>query len=195
MAKIVLGGRTVLDLPPVWRDNAAGRLLTLFKPFFFNQAKFLKDHVIKPALRGDIRPLIYASIIYPIVGEAVADIKNAVRGKGQDERPDWDKYPYDRIVDNISQVGGFGIAADVINSLTTGTPTTTYQFLTGPVVGDLVDAIQLLHSTWDTRERAILRRIPTIGPALSRHLAPPKHRKPSALESGKITKTIHKVFN
>ena len=192
MAKIVLGGRTVLDLPPVWRDNWCGRLLTLFKPFFFNQSKFIKDHIIKPALHGDTRALIYASIIYPAVGEIVADIKTAVRGKSQDERPDWDKYPYDRIVDNISQVGGFGIASDVINSLTTATPTTTYQLLTGPIVGDLVDAVSLLHGSWEQRERAILRRIPTVGPALSRHLAPPKHRRKGALESGVVTRHIEK---
>lgn len=198
MAKIVLGGRTVLDLPPVWRDNWAGRLLTMFKPFFFNQSKFIKDHIIKPALRGDVRPLVYAAIVYPAVGEIVADIKGAVRGKPQNERPDWERFPYDRIIDNISQVGGFGIASDVINSLTTATPTTTYQLLTGPIVGDIVDAVSLLHGTWETRERFFLRRVPTIGPALSRQLVPPKHRRKGVLESGTVTKTIEKgkeLFN
>lgn len=194
MSKMVLGGRTVLDLPPVWRDNWAGRLITMFKPFFFNQTKFIKDQILKPALRGDTRALLYAAIVYPALGEAVADIKNFVRGKDQNERPDWDKFPFDRVLDNISQVGGFGVASDVINSLTTGTPTTTYQLLTGPVIGDVVDAVHMVNTTWENRERGIIRRIPTIGPALSRHLVPPKHRKRGALERGVVTKGIEKVF-
>lgn len=176
MSKIVLSGRTALDIPPVWKNTMAGRLLTMFKPFFFNQAKFVKNYVLMPALRGeDFRPLLYASIMYPAVGEAVADLKNFVRGRSQDDRPDWDEFPADRVVDNISQVGGFGIASDVLGALTTGTPTTTYQLLTGPVVGDVVDLVQMLRGTWEQKERGVLRRIPGVGPALSRYVAPPKN--------------------
>src|SRR5258708_6812319 len=195
MAKIVLGGRSVLDLPPIWRNNWAGRILTMFKPFFFNQSKFFKDQILKPALRGNIKPLLYASIIYPALGEAVVDLKNFVRGKNQDERPDWNRFPADRVLENLSNVGAFGVATDVMNSMTTATPTTTYQLLTGPVVGDAVDAIGLVQDTWEARERFFLRRIPTIGPAVSRYLVPPKHRKKGVLESGTVTKTLEKVFN
>lgn len=195
MAKIVLMGRNVLDLPPQWRTNWAGRLLTMFKPFFFNQTRFIKDYILKPALHGNVRPLLYASIIYPALGEVVADLKYFVRGRDQSERPDWNKFPADRVLDNISQVGGFGVVSDVVNSVTTGTPTTTYQWLTGPVVGDIVDAVHLMRGTWESRERAFLRRVPTVGPALSRHLVPPKHRKKGALERGVVTRHAEKVFD
>jgi hypothetical protein len=85
--------------------------------------------------------------------------------------------------------------SDVVNSVTTGTPTTTYQLLTGPVVGDIVDAVHMLNTTWDSRERAVLRRVPTIGPALSRLVVPPKHRRKGALERGVITKGIDKALD
>jgi hypothetical protein len=194
MTRIVLGGRNVLDLPPVWRNSTAGRLLTMFKPFFFNQTKFLKDYVIKPALKGkDFRPLIYAAVMYPTLGEAIADLKYFVRGKGLDDRPDWDQFPADRIIDNIAQVGGFGITADIMDALNSGTPTTTYRFLTGPVVGDIVDLKRMLSGGSESLERGLLRRIPGVGPALSEWLAPPKKEYKTPLQKGWVTKKIEKV--
>ncbi len=196
MDHIIMGGRTVLDLPPMWKTSMAGRLLTMFKPFFFLQAKFIKNSVLMPALRSkdrDIRPLLYAAVLYPTVGELATDLKHLVRGRTMDERPDWEKYPYDRVIDSLSQVGGFGIAADVFGAMTSSSPTATWRFLFGPVAGDAVEAVGLAKAGWETKERAVLRRIPTIGPALSRYLVPPKHRTKGVLERGTVTKTIESL--
>lgn len=194
MSQMVLGGRTVMDLPPVWKTSPAGRLLTKFKPFFFLQTKFIKDQIVKPAMRGDMRPLIYASIVYPLVGEAVADLKGLARGKSLDDRPNWDKFKIDRIVDNISNVGGFGMAADVLNTMWTGGQATTLEFLTGPVYSDASEMLNFLSMKQEQKERFLLRRIPTVGPYLARHFTPPKHPYKSPLERGVITTTIDKML-
>lgn len=190
MSHIVLGGRTVLDLPPVWKTTTAGRLLTKFKPFFFLQTKFIKDQILKPALRGDMRPLIYASIAYPLLGEAVADMKTIAKGKSLDDRP---QEVLDRVIDNIATVGGFGMAADVMNTAWTGGQATTLEFLVGPYFSDLAHAINFPAASSDQKERELLKRIPGVGPALARHLVPPKHPYKSLLERGTATKMVDKV--
>ncbi|MGC1580559.1 MAG: hypothetical protein WA766_03700 [Candidatus Acidiferrales bacterium] len=169
--------RNVLELPPAWNRSAAARLVTQYKPFFFQQAKFIKDQVLLPALRGqDYKPLLYMAALFPTFGEIAADLKNYVRGKSMEDRPDLEEHTFDRVVENISQIGGFGIFADTINAMTSSSPTMTYQFLTGPSVSDVVEATRLPFSNHETIERAFLRRIPTLGPATSRMLVPPKHK-------------------
>lgn len=185
--------RNALVLPPLWNANPLTRLLTQYKPFFFTQARFIKDNVILPALRdGDFRPLMYMAVLFPTFGELAADIKTWARGRSVDERPSWEDYPYDRVVSNVSQVGAFGVVADVTSAMTSSSPTATYQFLTGPTVSDIAETIHLPFAKRATQERALLRRIPSLGPALSEYAVPVKHKK-SFLEAGGITKTIHEI--
>lgn len=196
LTNIFLGGRTVLDLPPSWKDNATGRILTMFKPFFYNQTKIIKDFVVKPALRGDMKPLLYALAVYPTMGEITYPLRSLLAGRNpNDSRPDWDEHPYDRYIFDVSQAGGFGMMADVANALTSATPESTYRLLTGPVLGDIVDLSRLiLHPHFKNLEKELLRKIPVIGSALAEHFAPSKHHK-GLLEKGTITHGIEKVFD
>ena len=193
---IVLGGqRTALDLPPAWKGHWSIRTLTMFKPFLYNQAKLIKDYVILPALRdGNFKPLMYMAILYPTLGELSSDLKILSRGRDpRTERPDWDKFPLDRIISNVSNVGGFGVAADVMSALTSASPTTTWQAIFGPAYSELVDIVRFPGLSMENKARAIVRRVPGVGLGLSRYLMPTSHPRQDALQKGTVTKTLKKA--
>jgi hypothetical protein len=197
LARISLGGRTVLDVPLLWKSTAAGRMLTMFKPFIFDQGRFVKDHIIKPALRSegrDLRPLMYAAILFPTFGEITADVRKWAHGQSLDDRP---KHYLDRIAEDLSQVGSFGMLSDMLNVMWSGQPGGTLEFLGGPVASDaekLFDAPKKLfsHDGRGQLEKEFLRSIPTIGPALSRHLFPPKRPYKNFFEKGGLTNMVKK---
>ena len=49
---------------------------------------------------------MYLSLLFPAFGEAVADVKEVARKGSLEERP---QAGIDRLIDNMSQAGGFGI--------------------------------------------------------------------------------------
>lgn len=202
MNNLVLGGRrTVLDLPPSWKGHWSMRMITMFRPFLFNQAKIIKDHVILPALRdGNLKPLMYMSILYPTFGELAADLKTIARGHSLSERPDWNRFPYDRIIDNVASVGGFGVAADMLSATTSASPITTWKMLYGVVESELVDDFNFLIHVLDFSKhnlknelRFLLRRVPGIGLGFSNTLLPSPKPYESPLQRGVVTKKIHSM--
>lgn len=194
-AGFVFANKTMLSadsfsLPEVWRDSAAMRVLTMYKPFLFLQTKFVRDEIIKPAIAGDLRPLIWAAVTFPAFGEIAGDIKMLARGRDQKDRPDFNKYPADRVLDNIAQIGGFGVAFDVTNAMAAGTPVQTYSFLNGPVVSTGVDILTMPGKTKSQNLSLALRRIPVVGAATAEAVAPPKKRVPGPLQRGVVSKAL-----
>lgn len=205
-AAFVFANKTMLQadafaLPTIWRDNPWGRIATMYKPFVFMQTKFVRDEIIKPAIkRQDFRPLIWAAVTFPILGEIAGDLKMLARGRSPSEdRPDFDKYPMDRIVDNMAQIGGLGVALDVTNAVATGSPTQTLSFLSSPFVTDVADTAMLIRPTWTraqeearSRDRLsyFLKRVPVVGPLASAAAVPRKARVPGPLQKGLVTKTL-----
>lgn len=188
--------------PELWRNSPFGRIMTMYKPFLFLQTKFVRDEILKPALgigmKQDLRPLLWAAVAFPTLGEIAGDIKSLARGRGMEDRPDFGKYPADRILDNISQVGGVGMAYDVTNAMAVGSPVQTYSFLNGPVISTGVDLATLLRSTSTSKQadtlakqRAsfLLRKIPVIGSAVTEAVVQPKHA-PTALQRGVVSKKL-----
>ena len=108
---------------------------------------------------------------WPTLGEVAADVKMLARGRDLEDRPD---NPLARVLDNVSQLGAFGILQDTTTALTSGSPLTTYQFLTGPAFGDVVETMTLPGASAEAQKRYFLRKIPIVGPALVNTLAPPQ---------------------
>lgn len=184
--------QTVLSLPPLWKLNPYVRVATLFKQYAFGQAKFFKDFVIKPALRdGNYKPFIYLGVLFPTVGEVAADLKELARRGTLEERPDWDRLPYDRLASNMAQVGSFGIITDVFTAITSGYPGVSAAFLTGPVVSDVADVMELPGKSLTVTERLLLGKIPTFGPILKEKLVPPERKKK---KEGRLTEMIEELF-
>lgn len=183
---------TVLELPKRWKQTPEMRMLTMYKSFAFNQAKFIKDHVFKPALKGDMRPLIYFSTIFPIAGEAIADIKTLVRRGDLKSRPDG-RFILDRLVDNYLQLGSLGILADMMYGLSSPNDSTFLRFLGGPLAGDVADAHRVWQDFWQRKEfdelgKQVTRRVPVVGPIVSDKLFGQKQKTKSFLQSGGLTK-------
>lgn len=190
------------NLPRWWLSSPEARTITMYKQFAFQQAKFIKDFVLKPAiLQGEFKPLVYMSLIFPTFGELIADAKRMARWGDLKERPDADRYVLDRAVDNLSMVGGFGIFSDAIASLTYGDKSMFWRFIGGPILGDVVDLTYLGASVLKSPHpldvmkkeggRELLGRIPFVGPRLRRELYPPKStRKRGPLERGELTRFV-----
>jgi len=190
---------SVLDLPAGWRKNPFMRMATLYKQFAYNQTRFIKDYVVKPAiLHGELRPLVYMTLLFPTFGEVFADVKNLVLRGNLKNRPD-SKFLLDRALDNLSYVGGFGVVQDIMYAFSVPTEEAVWRFLAGPVFSDAVDVGK---TTWPFvtgmtphkyEERAVreaLRRAPTFGPLLARKAYPPKTVFRGIFQRGTVTKAV-----
>ncbi len=191
-------GYSVDQLPIAWRDSPMSRILTQYKPWVYMQSVLLRDEIIKPAITfartggrdGAIAPLAYFAMLFPTVGEVIADVYNvATRGDLKD-RPEA-KYWLDRAIDNISYVGGFGILNDLVYSLSS--PDRLTQV---PLASMIADLIRISMSK-DPLKTAT-RQIPTVGPILSRQMKPRKRLKAHGfqgyLQEGELTKGLYKIL-
>lgn len=190
-----------LTLPPRWvsKDDMWLRLAVMYKQFFFHQAKFMKDQVLKPAFQqGEFRPLIYSSLLFPSVGEIVSDMKNVIRKGDLKDRPGFDKNHWlDRVIDNYSQVGGFGIMADLASSFGQPNSEPAFRFAVGPAISDIIDFTTLggkPHPIEDL-EKKLLRSVPVIGPYAVHKEFPSKNPTKGRLQRGVVTKEFNKIFD
>lgn len=206
------------SLPPLWRDNAPARVLTMFKPYFYQQTKFIKDELVKPAIASALgkpflganpnwKPLARAAVLFPVMGEIQADLAHLIRKGSLKERPDAEKYTLDRFVENISRAGAFGLLSDIATSLSYGDLSITASMMLGPVGSDIAEAATFgigkpflnepfkPGGTSDNLKEFLKRKglasIPYVGPVLRTKYYPPKKEK--TLESGGLTKLTKKV--
>lgn len=190
------------QLPVAWKSSPGLRLVLQFKQYFYTQANFVKNFAIKPAVEyartrgasGDIRPLIYMSLLFPTVGELTSDLREFVRKGTLEERP---QFPLERMIDNASHAGAFGIFQDLIYNTAAPSDMPIWHFVTGPVIGDMVDLARLpvsKHPLADV-EAGALRKVPVVGPYLSykkRESSRTRPRKKGFLERGALTEFMEK---
>ncbi len=77
------------ELPPAWRSRSADpvsdnlgavvRVATILKGFTFKTAMLVKQDIIDELRRGNFRPIMYAALVYPVVGEAIQLASAATR--------------------------------------------------------------------------------------------------------------------
>ena len=195
----------VSSLPLWWRTTIWGRLATMFKSFYFQQAKFFKDTVVMPALRyHDFRPAAYLALRAPFAAEPFADLRTWARGTSQ-YRPGFN-HPLDRAVDNIVQAGVLGSLYEVPQGLSSPHDSIFRRMLFnnfGPVpvpaeqiaglISTMADAIQSRHpGEMLGREagKAAVRGVPFAGPYLSHTEYPPKKHRKGFLEGGGLTRKL-----
>jgi len=182
------------QLPLAWKASPMARVILQFKQYFYTQANFVKNFAIKPAVRyiqtagaeGEIKPLIYMSLLFPTFGELTADLREFARKGTLEERPE---FPIERLVDNAAHAGAFGLYQDLVYNIASPSDRPIWHFVAGPAVSDLVDITRL---PWTKQPVGLeaLRRIPVVGPYLSykgRESSRTKPRKKGYLERGAIT--------
>jgi hypothetical protein len=185
------------QLPLGWKSSPMTRLVLQFKQYFYTQAAFMKNYAIKPAYeylssggaRGDIKPLIYASLLFPTFGEMTSDLREFARKGTLEERP---QQPLERTLDNLSHAGAFGIWQDLIYNIASPADTPIWHFVAGPTISDFVDLTRLPHSK-QPLGLEMLRRVPMVGPYAAYQYKESIRKKPRSkgyMERGAITKYL-----
>jgi hypothetical protein len=182
------------QLPVAWKASPIARIVLQFKQYFYTQSNFVKNFALKPAVEylrtkgasGDIKPLIYMSILFPTLGEATADLKELARKGTLDERP---QQPLERLIDNAGHAGAFGIYQDLLYNVASPSDAPIWHFITGPVIGDMVDLARLPMSkqpVWP----GLMGRVPIVGPIAAKSMRDSNRktpRKKGFLERGALT--------
>ena len=119
-----------LRRPEFW-NHPVGKVLTQFKSFALNQGRFMKDQILAEASRGNMAPLAYVLSVYPIAGELVGDMKSIVKQKPRDADG------IDRVLENFTQMGGFGLMHNAITSAQWRGG--LLRDVAGPTLGDMAD--------------------------------------------------------
>lgn len=126
---------------PAFYASEFGRLMFQFKSFAYNQTLFLKKQLIDEFSKGrigrGIRNLLIFSLIFPIGGEVLADIRSLIRGE---KRP---TNALDRYLSDIFTVGGVGIISDLLES---ARKKRLAETILGPALGSGTEAIETLVS-------------------------------------------------
>jgi hypothetical protein len=186
------------QLPVAWKASPSARLVLQFKQYFYTQANFVKNFALKPAVQylrtggvsGDIKPLVYMSLLFPTFGELTADLREYARKGTLEERP---QAPLERLIDNAAHAGAFGIYQDLLYNIASPSDAPIWHFVAGPVLSDFVDLARLPH-TKQPVGLELLRRVPVAGPVLSYKYRESTRKSPrkktGVLERGAITKFI-----
>jgi hypothetical protein len=185
------------QLPTAWKSSPGARIALQFKQYFYVQANFIKDFALKPAFEylqsggasGEIKPLIYMSLLFPTFGEVTADLREYARKGTLEERP---QYPLERVVDNMSHAGAFGLWQDLMYNIASPSDAPLWHFVTGPTLGEIVDLARLPHSHQPIGIE-MMRHVPVVGPYAShsmREAARKRPRKKGMLERGVVSKTL-----
>lgn len=118
-----------LSLPRFFR-SPVGRVITQFKSFSFQQTQMVRDHVLMPWIKyGDYGPALRFATLIPLGGEAIADLKNFLRGRDRTDKVG------QRVIENIAYGGGFGLAFDAMQQASRGMQGTA-SLVQGPAITD-----------------------------------------------------------
>jgi hypothetical protein len=163
------------DMPLFWSSDQ-GRILTQFKSFAYQHAKFIKNQVLKEAANGNFKPLIRFAVLGVAAGEVSSDVKAIARG----DTKRWKKSGMERVIDNITAVGGIGIMGDALRSSFSGLLGATF-FVGGPSLSlggeALSSAGGLFTGNEEQTGRFLLKQIPFIGPFLQAKALPTKSQR------------------
>jgi hypothetical protein len=115
----------VLDIPPAWR-TPKGKVLMQFKTFAFSAGKTMRDQVWREFDQGNYKPFLYFMTLGSVSGEAIGAATSMIKGKPRNI-PNGPA----RIIEDISNFGGFGLAKSLVDSALYGK---TLDFILGPAV-------------------------------------------------------------
>ena len=141
---------SIEKLPLGWRGPYA-RTFLKFKSFAYHQSAFLNDHVINPAIRGELRPLM-AYLGVGATGMAPDEFRRFLKS---DDKKLTNTSRYLRA---LTAIGGAGIVWDgAINFATNKNAGQTWSFVGGPAVGDMHKIVGSYHDAFKKRDpRAFL---------------------------------------
>lgn len=121
---------------PLFASSNIGKVFFQFKNFIYNQTRLVARETIGELSRGNFgrgtRNLLILSTIFPLTGEAIADIRAMITGRKRESKG------LTRYFENIGQVGGMGMFYDAIKSAGIGRG---LEYIVGPTFGDAGDLL------------------------------------------------------
>ncbi len=117
------------QLPLAWQSPHA-KLFKKFKTFAFHQGHFVKENVIKPALRGNVMPLLWYSAPAAGLGMGIDELRRMIKG---DDR---DLTMTERYLRGVTMIGGLGLIGDLMGSVAKD-PGLGAASTLGPAISDL----------------------------------------------------------
>lgn len=163
-----------IDLPAWVTQSELGKSFSQFKTFAYQQGRFLAKHTIDEFRSGQpgrgIRNLAILATIYPLSGEAIADLRALVTGNKRESRG------LQRYFENATMTGAFGILGDSINALKFGAEGVA-KFVLGPTATSIIDNLTIAYDITtkglsDTNKRDLLRQVPGVGPIITNRILP-----------------------
>lgn len=199
------------NLPYLW-STPAGKVVTQFKPFAFQQTGFvfkkLLPRVTDEALKGNFGPLgsmiIGYGIATPVAGEILNDIKSVFRNKKREDTGSLQ----DRYISNA--LAGFSLGLLDLNTIKGATggygPKGVASAFLGPVVGgmggDLIEGIAGTSAAIGgdkyqgrVAARDALKQIPAVGQTLANTLVPNSYVQNYIGQNQGMTEPDTKTYN
>ena len=166
-----------IDLPSIATTTPIGKNLAQFKTFAFQQSRFISKQTIgqlKTNPRRALRNIAILATVYPLTGEAIADLRSMISGKERTTRG------IERYIEDAAQVGAFGIIYDAVKSASFEGG--VGKFLLGPTLSGILDNIDLTKKSLDkgfsdAEKRDYIRQIPGVGPVAATRLLPPEKKE------------------
>lgn len=168
------------DLPG-WASSPWGKVVAQFRQFSYNQSAFMGREVLGPALKGNVAPLIRFLAIGIPLGMGIQTTKNIIRNRKDEQNP------VKRVQQGFSQVGGLGLAGDVVTGLfpqngkyldPNRATTLAISTLGGPTFGTAAEGYGALTNAIQGKPenlgRFAVRQVPVIGSTLQNTLLPYK---------------------
>lgn len=94
---------------PYWADSPAGKLITQFKQFPYNQSAFMMREIFGEARKGNVAPALSFLLVGGAMGTAARAILDGLKGNEDDEES-----MLGTIMNSYNQVGTFGLGSDLM---------------------------------------------------------------------------------
>lgn len=161
-----------IDLPAMSSTTALGKNMSQFKTFAFQQSRFVAKQTLdlfKTNPQRALRNIGILATVYPLTGEAIADLRAFIQGKKRETTG------IQRYIENAAQVGAFGILYDAVKS--TSFKGGLAEFLAGPTIGGAINNVENITQSVqggfsDAEKRDFLRQVPGAGPVVANRLLP-----------------------
>jgi hypothetical protein len=176
---------------PAWTSHPLGRLVMQFRTFGYSQTAFVARELVKPALEGDVRPLVRFALTAIPANAAATELRNAIHGREAEEDPGARAAQY--VLGTTGEVGNLARGAFGVNSKYLPPDRRTAMLLSsllGPTAGLASDvAVSGMNAAdyvlsggerggFTPALRTGLRQIPLVGTRLQNTFAPYKEKKP-----------------
>jgi len=185
MAENTQGLAAPFDLPPVFSAHPLMALPLLYKRFAFRGTKMIIDAIKERPVVNTLKALA----LLPLFGEAVGDIKAALRGavagtgaveeimkRGDNLQLTGNKI-MDRLAEDYMQAWALGIAGDLVESVARKQSRLS-EFVAGPAISDIDEVGKGLFAAMkgDVKPLAkkALKSVPWVGYGLNKRAFPPK---------------------